>query len=166
MATVSEALGNEAAPHEITLGGRRYRFGLITQRVKSEFERFLSGTAYQAIAEHREIMGPEAYRDSLEGVRREIAAGVYAWNGPVFLAAMGTVRGVAQLLASVSHDVFAGRACTADELLTLVSEHEQELQAIYQVIVEESFPTPEKKTRQPATEQTPATNARRPRRTR
>jgi hypothetical protein len=141
MATTSEALGAYAAPHEMKLGGKMYRFGLITQRVKSEFERFLAGTAMQAIADFKGIMGSEGYAISLEGIRREIASGIYAWNGPVFMEAMGTIRGISQLLASVSFDVELKRTCTADEIVDLISKYDVELRHVFGVILEESFPT-------------------------
>jgi len=145
MATVSEALGAHAAPHEITLGGKVYRFSLITQKVKSEFERFLAGAAMKAIADYREILGADGYRLSLDGIRRDIASGVYSWNGPVFVDAMGTVAGVSKLLSSVSYDVEAKRPCTPDEIVELTTEYDVELKTIYQTIVEESFPTVQKK---------------------
>ena len=140
MATISEALGAHAAPREISLGGRLYRFGLITQRVKSEYERFLTGAAMQAITDFREILGEDGYAKSLDGIRRDIASGVFSWNGPTFAASLGTVRGVSQLLASVSFDVQAGRACTADEIVSLTVEHDVELKHLFQTILEESFP--------------------------
>ncbi len=140
MATISEALGAHAAPREISLGGRLYRFGLITQRVKSEYERFLTGAAMQAITDFREILGEDGYAKSLDGIRRDIASGVFSWNGPTFAASLGTVRGVSQLLASVSFDVSAGRPCTADEIVSLTVEHDVELKHLFQTILEESFP--------------------------
>lgn len=144
MATVSESLGAHAAPHEITLGERKYRFGLITQRVKSEFERWLAAAGMRAISDYRDILGPDGYKLSLDGIRRDISAGVYSWNGPVFVEAMGTVAGVSQLLASVSYDVEAKRPCTPDEIINLTSVYDMELKTIYQTIVEESFPTQKK----------------------
>jgi len=146
MATVSESLGAQGAPHEITLDGKQYRFSLITQRVKSEFERFLASTAIKAITEFRDLLGNEGYNKSLDGVRRDIAAGIYSWNGPVFLDAMGTVAGVCKLLSVISLDVTENRACTPDEILALTVNYENELKMIYQVILEESFPTAQKKT--------------------
>ena len=140
MATISEALGAHAAPREISLDGRLYRFGLITQRVKSEYERFLTGAAMQAIADFREVLGEDGYSKSLDGIRRDIASGVFSWNGPTFAASLGTVRGVSQLLASVSFDVSAGRPCTADEIVSLTVEHDVELKHLFQTILEESFP--------------------------
>jgi len=157
MATVSEALGAHAAPHEVTLGGRKYRFGLITQKVKSEFERFLAGAAMKAITDFRDILGPDGYGKSLDGIRRDIAAGIYAWNGPVFLEAMGTVAGVSKLLSSVSYDVEYKRPCTPEEIVDLTAGYEAELKAIYQTIVEESFPTQKKSP--PVTDPVPETAA-------
>lgn len=166
MATVSEALGAHAAPHEVILCGKTYRFGLITQRVKSEFERFLAGTAMRAITDFKDILGPDGYAKSLDGIRRDIAAGIYSWNGPVFIEAMGTVAGVSQLLSSVSYDVVAKRPCTPDEIVEMTSIYETELKTLYQTILEESFPTQQKKkviqeTMDPVPEPEPARTVRR-----
>ena len=57
------------------------------------------------------------------------------------MEAMGTIRGISQLLGSVSFDVELKRTCTADEIVELISIYDVELRHVFGVILEESFPT-------------------------
>ena len=143
MATVSEALGAAGAPHELTLDGTAVRFSLITQKVKSEFERWLYQRAVQGLIAMKEIAGPMAMpmvSSALATIANDLSAGKYAWNGAHYFEAMQTLSGMCKLLSLLSRDP-SGRAVPAERFEEwLTGNYSEEIGHLFKVIFEESLP--------------------------
>lgn len=88
MVTVSEVLGGHAAPHVFEHGGRRYKVGLITQAVKSAYERWLIDRALAAAGEHAL---------AISVVTRDVAKGVYGYHGKVAAESWAEQDGIVKL---------------------------------------------------------------------
>jgi hypothetical protein len=130
--TVSSMLGNAGEPITLAHAGKTYRFSLITQRVKSAWERRLRGRALEAFADLRQD-DPEGYALAVQGVGRDHAAGRYAWGGDLSNQASGTEAGV---LALVSLLVGVPEAEAAALATARPVDVENALEAVYV----ESFP--------------------------
>jgi hypothetical protein len=147
MASVSEALGASGAPHELMIDGNVIRFGLITQRVKSDFERWLYQRAVQGVLLAKELAGPLASAMSssaLANIANDLSAGKYAWNGSHMFEAMQTLTGIAQVLSLVSRDKAGKQAAPCEKFEEwLMGKYSSELLNLFGVIFKESLPKKE-----------------------
>lgn len=143
MATVSEALGAAGAPHELMIDGNVIRFGLITQRVKSDFERWLYQRAVQGLIAMKEIAGPMAMpmvSSALATIANDLSAGKYAWNGAHYFEAMQTLSGMSKILSLLSRDP-SGKPVPVEQFEEwLTGGYTVEIGHLFKVIFEESLP--------------------------
>jgi hypothetical protein len=60
--TVSQSLGGQSSPILATIGGKQYKFGLLTQKSKSALERIIQDRVRNELAVSKQDMSDEEYR--------------------------------------------------------------------------------------------------------
>lgn len=95
LATPSEWFypANPEAPHRECFKVVRVDF-----EIEGLFERWCEQQARLAIARHKADMDPGEYQNQMDGWRRDCAAHLYAWQGPMWFQSMTSEQG-AQYLA-------------------------------------------------------------------
>jgi hypothetical protein len=128
---VADALGE---PWTIQHNGKVYRAGLIKQKVKGAFERWLC----------QRVMGPFlAAQESAGGVAEQavgvvadrIALGHYGFHSPLAARVMQTPEGVFALTRLVFN-------CSEEEMIALLAEKGTEVKTIMELVFAASFPKP------------------------
>lgn len=89
MASLADML---SVPHEVTHEGEVYKLTPPTQLHQQQFARWLERRAREAV-DRAVDLSPEAQAAAQNAVTRDIAADVYAWGGPVCLAALQSATG-------------------------------------------------------------------------
>ena len=157
MASTSEALGAVGAQHEITVDGEVIKFNLITQRVKSELERWLYQRAIKAISESKSLLdqSPGAFGEALSSIVNSLATGKYAWGGPMMVESLGTISGICKLLSLLSLSMDTHKPVPQERLENwFLGDYSAELGHLFTVIFNESMP--KKKVEASQTEETAA----------
>jgi hypothetical protein len=130
---VSDMLGAQSAPLTILHEGKKYRAHPITQREKTDFERWLA----------QRVIGPflagqekdERFAEAVGVVADRIALGRYSFHGEIALAVMKTPDGVFELARIVF-------GCTEEEILSLMAAKPKEVGSIVGMVFRQSFPIP------------------------
>lgn len=135
MGTLSEC-GGATTPHQITHDGKTYTVGLVTQEVKIAFERKLFAQARDAALALKECMTPDEYRQHLKTLNDDYISGKYALESERAVSLLQTPKGCLLL---------CGLLIGADEteLLRLLVRRKDEVTAMLEVVLRESFPQPE-----------------------
>lgn len=115
MPSISETLGNVAGAYELDLNGRTIRLGLITQKTKSELERWLYQKEVKGVLEIKEALGDD-FKSFMNEVITKQTAGEFSWGGATMVKAMGTIAGIAKTISLVSVDPKTQLAVPADEI--------------------------------------------------
>jgi hypothetical protein len=129
---VADALGAHGPGWTIQHNGKIYRAQPITQKVKANFERWLSQRVLSEFLAAQEVVGGR-YLDAVGVVADRIALGHYGFHGPVAMKAMQTPEGVFAL----SKIVFS---CSEEEMIALFSEKGAEVKTIMKLVFAASFP--------------------------
>jgi hypothetical protein len=98
--TTADLLG---VPHAIKVGDTEYSVrkpDLVTQ---GKFQRWLEQRARESV-DRASYLDPDDRRAAQNAITREVAAGVYSWDGPVAIQAQQTPEGVAKILTLVTAD--------------------------------------------------------------
>lgn len=130
MSTTSMLMGSAAAPHAIEHAGRAYQFTLLTQRVKSVYERWLLGKARQIVLTMFD--GEEQARE-LQALKMAAVGGQYDFHGEISLASLQTPAGLLTLGAALC-------GSTEDEFLALMAAKGDEVRAVIETVLAESIP--------------------------
>ena len=133
MPTTSEALGAASAPMCINFNGKTYQGRLITQRVKSQVERWLEKRAIASVMRFRSDLDMSEFRALSAAVTADIASGKYAFGGPYATDALGTMAG-GVAFASFVFD------CTEEEMEALFLNMPEEVTQVLELIQAQSFP--------------------------
>lgn len=139
MPSVSETLGGNAAPYTIEFNGKTYRAQMITQKVKSQVERWLEKRAMATVMRFRADLDLAEFRALSAAVTADIAAGKYSFGGPFSIEALGTMAGGVAFASCIF-------GCTEDEMQELFASKTDEVTQILELIQSQSFP--QKKTEQ------------------
>ncbi len=143
MASTSEALGAVGAQHEITIDGELIKFNLITQRVKSELERWMYQRAMKGITDSKALLdqAPGAFGDALAAITNSLAAGKYAWGGPMMVESLGTIAGICKIMSLLSLSMDTHKQVPTDKLEGwFLGDHSAEISHLFTVIFSESMP--------------------------
>lgn len=133
MPTTSEALGAASAPMCIEYNGKTFKGRLITQKVKSQVERWLEKRAMASVMRFRADLDMSEFRALSAAVTADIASGKYAFGGPYCTDALGTMAG-GVAFASFVFD------CTEDEMEQLFLACPEEVTQVLELIQAQSFP--------------------------
>ncbi len=146
MPSISETLGAVAGSYELELNGRTIRLGLITQKTKSELERWLYQKEVKGVLEIKEALGDD-FKSFMNEVITKQTAGEFSWGGTTMVKAMGTIAGIAKTISLVSVDPNTRLAVPADEIeKALFDESVNEtLLTNFTAIFSESMPAKKKR---------------------
>ena len=140
MASTSAALGASGAQHEMVLNGSVVKFSLITQKTKSELERWIYQRAIKGLVDAKAIIGDQL-GTALSTVTNELAVGKYSWGSPLMIETLGTISGIGKMMSLLSFDVKECRPVPEQAFADmLVSEYSAELANMFAVIFQESMP--------------------------
>lgn len=142
MASTSEALGANGAQHELTIDGVAIKFGLITQRIKSELERWLYQRAIKGLIGAKEILNSkDALGSTMAFITNDLAAGKYAWGGQMMIDSLGTLSGICKLMSLISFDINTCKQVPPEKVEDwFLGDHSAELGHLFGVIFTESMP--------------------------
>jgi hypothetical protein len=68
-----------------------------TLGMEKAFETFARQRAWDAVERDRSFLGERRYNDMMDGVRRDITAGLYAWGMPLCVATLQTPDGAMRM---------------------------------------------------------------------
>lgn len=94
---VSQLLGNEGSGYPVAALGKIYFLSGADQRIQSAFEAYLKGQAKATAREQKTELDPDDYIELLARINDNIAAGVYAWHGPVYQRSVRRGQGLRQI---------------------------------------------------------------------
>lgn len=117
----------------IQFNGKTYTAGLITQKVKADFEKRMEKKALDAIFRVKEHLDPVEFREAISGVTRDIAAGVYSFGSERSIQSLSTPSGTcafASILFSVPES----------EIEQLVMSKPDEFKIVMDLVREKSYP--------------------------
>lgn len=140
-ASVSEALGANAAPHRRLIKGEWWTFRLFVQKDKSEFERWVYENAILATQEMKAVYG-EDYFTVLKSHSVDRAANAYSWGSENVLKVLSTIHGCTKVLSMIGAREKDGRGENPAfflDLLTQSVEGSVEVVVLYIDIFAESF---------------------------
>lgn len=117
----------------IEYNGKKYTAGLITQKVKAEYEKKLEKKALDSIFKIKDMLDPVEFREAISGVTRDIAAGVYSFGAERCIQSLSTPAGTcmfSSLLFSVPEQ----------EIESLVMAKSDEFKLVMDLVREKSYP--------------------------
>lgn len=145
--TLSQSLGGNASPITVTLGGKEYRFGLLTQKIKSGIERAVQDRARTELFRDKNELGDEEFRLAYGAYMDRISSGAFAFGGPIcrqFLTSPSGLEMLVKLLAGVSLEEASG----------LVAQYSAEVAEVVGTVFAESFPATRKEAEAPGKNET------------
>jgi hypothetical protein len=137
--TVNSLLNSNGEGGSLTIefNGKKYTAGLITQRIKAEFEKKLEKKALDAVYSLKSHLEPVEFREAISGVTRDIATGIYSFGSDNSVQAMTTPWG-GIVLASLIFNT------TEDEVQALMLSEREKFETVMQLVREKSFPNAKK----------------------
>jgi hypothetical protein len=72
----------------IDFNGKKYTAGLITQKVKADFEKRMEKKALDAVFSLKNYLEPVEFREAISSVTRDIASGAYSFGSELSIASM------------------------------------------------------------------------------
>lgn len=132
--SVSQSLGGSASPIVATINGKEYKFGLLTQKIKSGVERAVQDRARTELFRDKNDLGDEEFRLAYGAYMDRISAGAFAFGAPICRQFMTSTTGLevmVRLLANIS----------ADEASMLVTNFPDEVSTVMSTVFTESFPS-------------------------
>lgn len=137
--SVSQSLGGNSFPILTTINGKEYKFGLLTQKVKSGIERAVQDRARAELFRDKNDLGDEEFRLAYGAYMDRVSAGSFAFGAPICRQFMTSALGLetlVKLLANIS----------AEEASMLVNKFPDEVSAVVGTVFQESFPSTRKAT--------------------
>jgi hypothetical protein len=131
--TVSQSLGGLSSPILATIGGKQYKFGLLTQKAKSALERIIQDRVRNELAVSKQDMSDEEYRLAYGAYMDRISSGAFAFGGVICRTFLTSSSGLEALLK-----VLAG--IPAEEASSMLMQHADDVGHIIGQVFTESFP--------------------------
>jgi hypothetical protein len=94
----------------IEFNGKKYTAGLITQKVKSGYEKIMEKKALDSIFKMKEFLDPVEFREAVSSVTRDIASGVYSFGSDRSIQSLSTPGGT--ITFSAAHNLSNGNSIT------------------------------------------------------
>lgn len=133
MGVESDLVGNSGTPHSLEWNGETYQFRLIDQDMQATFEKHLFERDKKTLELMKELYPLKAYIDRLNALADDYTIGLYGLMSPKGLAYAGTMAGMVYLCSLVT-------GCPAKKLFGLFQNKQEEANALFQLILKESFP--------------------------
>jgi len=132
--TVNNLLNSEGEGSlTIEFNGKKYTAGLITQKVKADFEKRMEKKALDAVFSLKSHLEPIEFREAISSVTRDIASGAYSFGSDLSIAAMSTPAGAIALSASIFN-------ASESEMQALMMSEKERFEAVMDIVREKSFP--------------------------
>lgn len=133
MGITSQILGNAGSPYRLMHDGKTYEFRFIDQTVKDAWEKALFERKCQKLDVLRGSLAPEDYSARRAKLEDDLDRDEFSFLAPQSVALIQTVPGVMMLLP-----LLVGR--DINELIALVAARKEEVVAIVNRVIRESFP--------------------------
>lgn len=139
MADTASDLLNSGGEGSLTIdyNGKKYTAGLITQKVKSDFEKKLEKKALDSIFSMKSYLEPVEFREAVSGVTRDIASGIYSFGSENCVQALSTPSG-ALAFASILFNA------PENEVQDMMISEKERFEAVMHLVREKSFPNAKK----------------------
>lgn len=133
MGVDSDIVGNSGTPHSLEWNGDTYQFRLIDQDMQATFEKHLFERDKKTLELMKELYPIKAYVERLNALGDDYTIGLYGMMSPKGLAYAGTMAGMIYLASLIT-------GCETKKLFGLFQNKKEEAQALFQLVLRESFP--------------------------
>lgn len=121
----------------IEYNGKKYTAGLITQKVKAEFEKRMEKKALDSVFSMKDRLEPVEFREAISSVTRDIASGIYSFGSENSIAALSTPSG-ALAFASILF------SAPENEVQDVMLAENDRFEAVMEIVRDKSFPNGKK----------------------
>lgn len=121
----------------IEYNGKKYTAGLITQKVKAEFEKRMEKKALDSIFSIKDRLEPVEFREAISSVTRDIASGIYSFGSENSIASLSTPSG-ALAFASILF------SAPENEIQDVMLVENDRFEAVMEIVRDKSFPNGKK----------------------
>jgi hypothetical protein len=121
----------------IEYNGKKYTAGLITQKVKAEFEKRMEKKALDSIFSMKDRLEPVEFREAISSVTRDIASGIYSFGSENSIASLSTPSG-ALAFASILF------SAPENEVQDIMLAENDRFEAVMEIVRDKSFPNAKK----------------------
>lgn len=121
----------------IEYNGKKYTAGLITQKVKAEFEKKMEKKALDSIFSMKDRLEPVEFREAISSVTRDIASGIYSFGSENSIASLSTPSG-ALAFASILF------SAPENEIQDVMLVENDRFEAVMEIVRDKSFPNGKK----------------------
>lgn len=121
----------------IEYNGKKYTAGLITQKVKAEFEKRMEKKALDSIFSMKDRLEPVEFREAISSVTRDIASGIYSFGSENSIASLSTPSG-ALAFASILF------SAPENEVQDVMLAENDRFEAVMEMVRDKSFPNARK----------------------
>ena len=121
----------------IEYNGKKYTAGLITQKVKAEFEKRMEKKALDSIFSVKDRLEPVEFREAISSVTRDIASGIYSFGSENSIASLSTPSG-ALAFASILF------SAPENEIQDVMLAENDRFEAVMEIVRDKSFPNGKK----------------------
>lgn len=121
----------------IEYNGKKYTAGLITQKVKAEFEKRMEKKALDSIFSMKDRLEPVEFREAISSVTRDIASGIYSFGSENSIASLSTPSG-ALAFASILF------SAPENEIQDVMLAENDRFEAVMEIVRDKSFPNGKK----------------------
>ena len=121
----------------IEYNGKKYTAGLITQKVKAEFEKRMEKKALDSVFSMKDRLEPVEFREAISSVTRDIASGIYSFGSENSIAALSTPSG-ALSFASILF------SAPESEIQDVMLAENDRFEAVMELVRDKSFPNAKK----------------------
>lgn len=121
----------------IEYNGKKYTAGLITQKVKAEFEKRMEKKALDSIFSMKDRLEPVEFREAISSVTRDIASGIYSFGSENSIASLSTPSG-ALAFASILF------SAPENEIQDVMLAENDRFEAVMELVRDKSFPNGKK----------------------
>jgi len=133
MGVLNECL---AKPHVFEHKGRKYKVSLVNQKIKLQYEQAMFARAKEAAIVMKELMSGDDYRAHLKQLNDDYLIGAYGMDSERGLQTLKSTWGGITLIALLF-------GVDNHEAVQLLTERKDDVTALLQVILHESFPAME-----------------------
>lgn len=121
----------------IEYNGKKYTAGLITQKVKAEFEKRMEKKALDSVFSMKDRLEPVEFREAISSVTRDIASGIYSFGSENSISALSTPSG-ALAFASILF------SAPESEIQDVMLAENDRFEAVMELVRDKSFPNGKK----------------------
>ena len=139
MADTVGNLLNSSGEGSLTIehNGKKYTAGLITQKVKAEFEKRMEKKALDSVFSMKDRLEPVEFREAISSVTRDIASGVYSFGSDNSISSLSTPAG-ALSFASILF------SAPENEIQDVMLAENDRFEAVMELVRDKSFPNGKK----------------------